>query len=127
MSKSEGKTDSPLAANVRSQITVSPDQGNKAQSEFEQKFKDGSITQQAEYAHLSGLWGHYRHKGLWSWFLMLLLASMIGFQCFLLYKVGVGDWDFTQYDWLLPVLLIQNLGQIISLAFVVVKSLFKDI
>ncbi len=52
---------------------------------------------------------------------------MILFQWLLLGLVGVGIWDFTKYEWLLPVLLVQNLGQIIGLALVVVKSLFKDI
>jgi hypothetical protein len=49
------------------------------------------------------------------------------FQCLLLFQVGRGEWDFTKYEWLLPILLVQNLGQIISLAFVVIKSLFKDL
>lgn len=77
------------------------------------------------WAHLKGLQDHYWHKGNWSWFLMILLSAMIGFQSILLIFVGLGLWDFTRYEWLLPALLVQNLGQIIALAYVVVKSLFR--
>jgi len=127
MSETDEKIDLPSVKDVRNQITAPPEQEVKAQSKFERKFKDASIAQQAEYAHLAGLVDHYRHKGRWSWFLIVLLLLMVVFQCFLLWKVGLGHWDFTKYEWLLPILLVQNLGQIISLAFVVVKSLFKDL
>ena len=51
---------------------------------------------------------------------------MLVFQCLLIRNVGLGNWNFEKYDWLLPVLLVQNLGQIVSLAYIVVKSLFRD-
>jgi hypothetical protein len=127
MSENEEKNDLPSVKDIRDQITVSLGQEVKAQSNFERDFKNASIAQQAEYAHLAGLVDHYRHKGRWSWFLMALLFLMIFFQCLLLFQVGRGEWDFTKYEWLLPILLVQNLGQIISLAFVVIKSLFKDL
>jgi len=48
------------------------------------------------------------------------------FQMFLLMMVGWGWWDFTKYDWLLPMLLVQNFAQIVGLALVVVRSLFDS-
>jgi hypothetical protein len=54
------------------------------------------------------------------------MAFMVGYQSFLLYKVGTGAWDFSKYQWLLPSLLVQNLAQIVGLAVFVVKALFKD-
>lgn len=56
---------------------------------------------------------------------MGLLVFMILFQSGLLFSVGLGWLDFQAYRWLLPALLVQNLGQIIALAYVVVKSLFR--
>ena len=58
---------------------------------------------------------------------MFVMAGMIIFQSVLLGMVGAGVWDFTKYQWLLPVLLAQNLAQVIGLAVFVVKALFKDI
>jgi hypothetical protein len=52
------------------------------------------------------------------------MFSMISFQSFLLYEVGVGAWSFEKYTWLLPALLVQNLAQIVGLAVFVVKALF---
>jgi hypothetical protein len=57
---------------------------------------------------------------------MGLMFIMIFFQCYLLWKVGTGIWNFEKYTWLLPALLAQNLAQIVGLAVFVVKALFKD-
>ena len=97
------------------------------EQEFDTTFEMGAVEAERAWTHLRGLQDHYRHKGNWSRFLMYVLAGMIAFQWLLLAMVGWAFWDFTKYEWLLPILLVQNLGQIIGLAFVVVKSLFKDI
>lgn len=94
---------------------------------YDESFEAESVSIETSYAHLEGIRDHYDNKKGWSKFLMLLLGAMIVFQWLLLGMVGFGWWDFTQYEWLLPVLLVQNLGQIIGLALVVVRSLFKDI
>lgn len=94
---------------------------------FDDQFERQAVDAQRAWVHLRGLEDHYRHKSRWSWFLIGGLSGMILFQWLLLALVGLGKWDFTKYEWLLPVLLVQNLGQIIGLALVVVKSLFKDI
>ena len=95
--------------------------------EFDNRFELQAVDAGRAWAHLKGLQDHYRHKKNWSIFLMTVLAGMIGFQWILLAMVGWASWDFTKYEWLLPILLVQNLGQIIGLAFVVVKSLFRDL
>ena len=95
--------------------------------DFSEGFEESSVKLETEYAHLQGIRDHYRHKGRWSSFLMALLGAMIAFQWILLWQVGLQAWDFTQYEWLLPILLVQNLGQIIGLAFIVVKSHFREI
>ncbi len=110
-------------------ITSSPDFDDSAsdayQFDFEEKFQSDLVRSEVEWAKLKGLQDHYRHKGNWSWFLMGLLIAMIGFQSVLMIFVGLNIWDFKEYEWLLPALLVQNLGQVIALAYVVVKSLFR--
>lgn len=96
------------------------------EDEYRRQFKKHAIESEEQYAHLNGLIDHYKHKGYWSFFLMAVMASMILFQAFLLIQVGFGYWDFTEYEWLLPLLLVQNLAQIIGLAVFVVKALFKE-
>jgi hypothetical protein len=92
---------------------------------FGSEFDRNAVEAEVAWANLSGLQDHYKFKGHWSVFLMVVLGSMTVFQWLLLVMVGFGLWDFTSYDWLLPALLVQNLGQIIGLAFIVVKSLFR--
>lgn len=92
-----------------------------------QNFRDQSINSQMAYAHLKGIRDHYSHKGKWSWFLMFAVGGMIIFQYVLLIFVGLGRFDFSEYEWLLPALLVQNLGQVIGLAVYAVKHLFSDI
>ncbi len=106
---------------------VEGDTGNRPQSEYEDRFRGSSIELQRAYTHLVGLQSHYYHKRKWSWFLMVAMSFMILFQSFLLIMVGAGIWSFAAYQWLLPALLVQNLGQIIGLAVIVVKSLFTNL
>lgn len=58
---------------------------------------------------------------------MKAIGGMILFQSGLLLLVGLGRLDFTPYDWLLPVLLVQNFGQIVGLALHAVRYLLSDI
>lgn len=98
-----------------------------AERAFATQFHRTSVDAQERYAHLKGIQDHYKHKGRWSNFLMFVMFGMVAFQSALLALVGAGIWDFTEYAWLLPLLLGQNLAQIIGLAVFVVKALFKDI
>ncbi|MEP7349417.1 MAG: hypothetical protein ABI668_05630 [Sphingorhabdus sp.] len=97
------------------------------EAKYREIFSQSEMQGQIEYEHLKGLRDHYRHKSRWSWFLMAVMGAMIAFQMLLLKYVGLGVWDFTEYEWLLPVLLVQNLAQVIGLAVFVVKALFKDV
>ena len=118
----------PTLEQARADVSHSKsvDVPRRLQRKFLTRFGLLSVEAQRSYTHLAGLKAHYTHKALWSYFLILLMAFMVGFQSFLLYKVGGGAWDFSKYAWLLPALLVQNLAQIVGLAVFVVKALFKD-
>lgn len=104
-----------------------PSEISYSEREYMRFFEQQSISQQVQYAHLQGIIDHYKHKGAWSSFLMIAVAGMVLFQMFLLCEVGLGRLDFREYEWLLPALLVQNLGQVIGLAVYAVKYLFSDI
>ena len=78
------------------------------------------------FARLRAFTAHHDSKRHWSFFMMVVIGGLIAFQAFLLVMVGTGLWDFTKYEWLLPLLLVQNLAQIIGLAHVAVKALFDS-
>jgi len=85
-----------------------------------------TIDAELAYTHLLGLQDHYGLKKVWAYAVMFFMLIMIVFQCVLLGLVGGHVWSFTDYKWLLPALLVQNLAQIAGLAFIVVKALFNS-
>lgn len=84
------------------------------------------VDSEREYAKLVAFQNHHESKKQWSSFMIFIMGTLILFQMFLLMMVGWGWWDFTGYDGLLPMLLVQNFAQIVGLALVVVRSLFDS-
>ena len=84
------------------------------------------IEVEREFVILQGLYDHYEHKKYWSYFLMLLISALLTCEYILLFGVGAGFFDFLDYQWVLPTLLLQTLLQIFALAVIVVKSLFSE-
>ena len=99
----------------------------KAERAYLERFNSRAIQSEVSYEHLKGIRDHYKHKRNWSWLLMGAIAGMLIFQSVLLWQVGKGLLDFSQYEWLLPALLVQNLGQVVGLAVYAVRYLFSDI
>jgi len=117
----------PSVAELKKEINKS-DKDTRGRGEaFYDEFAIFSVKNERSYVHLRGLSAHYRHKGMWSYFIAFLMLLMIAFQSALLGMVGSGLWSFEKYTWLLPGLLVQNLAQVIGLAVFVVKALFKEI
>lgn len=116
----------PTLDELRKSLTDTGDVSSVFEREWEKVFQKRSVTSQEKYTRLKGLQDHFIHKGRWSNYLMFIMTGMIGFQSYLLIMVGQGRWDFTEYSWLLPALLAQNLAQVIGLAVFVVRALFTD-
>jgi hypothetical protein len=109
-------------------ITGSSGSGiSRSEKEYKKRFQSLSVEGAIEYAHQKGIEDHYKHKARWSNFLIGAIAAMLIFQSVLLVCVGLGVWDFTKYEWLLPALLVQNLTQVVGLSVWAVKYLFSDI
>lgn len=118
----------PSVAAVKNEI-ASDGKEDTQQSEFEKIFGTQSVNQKAEYTllNLKGLKDHFSQKKVWSYFVMVLLSAVFVSQIILLYLVGFGYMDFVSYTFLLHIFLMQNLGQIVILAYVIVKSFFRQI
>jgi hypothetical protein len=95
--------------------------------EFEEFFSRRSVVSEELWIKLQGLKDHFTHKKRWSWLLMAIIGGMVAYQAVLIWMIGLGKLDFSQYEWLLPTLMIQYLTQIVGLAVFVVRSLFKDV
>jgi len=100
---------------------------SRSEKQYLKRFQTLSVEGQAQYAHLKGIQDHYKLKERWSNFLIGAIAAMLVFQSVLLMMVGLGKWDFSKYEWLLPALLVQNLAQVVGLSVWAVRYLFSDI
>lgn len=114
----------PSVDELKDQIEALP--AETGQEDYEHSFSIEAARAERAYLHLSGLADHYRHKKKWSAWLLTLIIFLMLFQSSLLVAVGINFLDFSQYQWLLPALLVQNVAQVIGLAVFVVRSLFKD-
>jgi hypothetical protein len=108
-------------------VEVAEADSQALQETWEKQFRAMSAAQEISWVRLNAIQDHYAHKGKWSYFLMGLMLLMVVFQSVLLGLVGANVWDFSKYDWLLPLLLVQNFASIVGLAVWVVKALFKDL
>lgn len=117
----------PKAPEVLRELRRIPSNTVAKEERFEEALYERSIKGERAYVHLRGLIDHYRHKKIWSKWILGLMVFMVGFQSVLLGLVGADIWSFDKYTWLLPALLVQNLAQVVGLAVLVVKSLFRDV
>lgn len=100
------------------------EESEERQKRIQRQEESAAIDRQMAYAKLRAFQEHHDNKGRWSIFVMWAMGLMIGYQSLLLGLVGGGVWDFSEYEWLLPSLLVQNLAQVITLAAIIVKALF---
>jgi len=126
MSEAEAAEQQPLPSVDELKEGLAEIEDVSAQEAWLEGFNAESADQEAKYVRLQALRDHFAHKGKWSYFLMFLMLLLVGFQCLLLGLVGGKVWDFSDYDWLLPLLLVQNFAQIVGLAVFVVRSLFTS-
>jgi hypothetical protein len=116
-----------IIADIDSKNQDSPSVISEKERKFVNEFQENAIQSETMYAHLDGVKDHYKQKRIWSTFLMCAIGGMLLFQSVLLVVVGAEYLDYSKYEWLLPVLLVQNLAQVIGLAVWAVKYLFSDI
>ena len=120
MSKQGQQEPLPNIKSVKESVSETTQEGPHPQSASEERALE------EQYSDLKAKQDRYRHKNIWSWLLLGCVVAVFAFQFTLIALIGCGIWDFKAYEWLLPALLLQNFGQIAGLAFIVVKSLFRD-
>lgn len=117
----------PKAPDVLRELKRTPSNTIAKEEKFEEEFHEHSLKSERGYVHLEGLIDHYAQKKNWSVWILGMMVFMVLFQSFLLCMVGANVWSFEKYTWLLPALLVQNLAQVVGLAVLVVRSLFRDL
>lgn len=125
--KKDKPSKTPPLDEALKQVKSSREVRDSSEQKFIAMYTRESITAEMQYAHLRGVQDHYKLKRDWSSIVICLMALMVFFQMILLMNVGTGTWDFREYDWLLPTLMLQYFGQVVGLAYLIVKSLYKEL
>ncbi len=68
---------------------------------------------------------YYFHRWIWSWSILFWITIILIFDCYLAHKVGVSEWNFDKYPWLIHEIVGVNFLQLIGMGFVIVKFLFN--
>lgn len=63
-------------------------------------------------------------RGHWSWWLIGWITALLLFQFGITIGVGLKCLDFSQYQWFLPIVTLQNFAQIVGMGFIIVNFLY---
>lgn len=73
---------------------------------------------------LDGRKAFFKLRHQWSCAVMAWISCFLLFHIGLTVAVGVGRLDFQQYQWLIPLITVENFLQIVGMGYVVVRFLY---
>jgi len=76
--------------------------------------------------HATGWEGFYALRSRWSTFIMFAIGTLVLFQIGLTLAIGTKWINFDNNKLFLNLVIGENFAQIVGLAYIVVKCLFKD-
>lgn len=79
-----------------------------------------------ERVELDGKRAFFRLRKHWSAALMVWISSFIAFHVSITIAVGLGSLDFLEYQWLIPLITVENFLQIVGMGYVVVRFLYPN-
>lgn len=112
MSSAPDKT--AVKASVASQDCTGPELGSRL-----------SIADR-ERVELDGRPAFFELRRHWSAALMIWISSFIAFHVGITIAVGLGCLDFLEYQWLIPLITVENFLQIVGMGYVVVRFLYPS-
>ena len=79
-----------------------------------------------ERVELDGKRAFFKLRKHWSAALMVWISSFIVFHVSITIAVGLGTLDFLEYQWLIPLITVENFLQIVGMGYVVVRFLYPN-
>ena len=79
---------------------------------------------EGERVELDGRRAFFKLRRHWSVALMGWISVFIGFHIALTMGVELGWLDFLEYQWLIPLITVENFLQIVGMGYVVVRFLY---
>lgn len=79
-----------------------------------------------ERVELDGRTAFFKLRRNWSAALMIWISTFIVFHVAVTVAVGLGALDFLEYQWLIPLITVENFLQIVGMGYVVVRFLYPN-
>lgn len=109
---SSAPSTSALKATIHGQEEVDPD------------LKSVVCAADRERVELDGRRAFFKLRWQWSCAVMVWISCFLLFHITLTVAVGLGWLDFLQYQWLIPLITVENFLQIVGMGYVVVRFLY---
>jgi hypothetical protein len=68
---------------------------------------------------------YFSLQNRWSWFIVGWITFLIGFNVLLTAMVGMGCWDFANYQWFVTAVTVETFLQVVGMGYVAVRFLFS--
>lgn len=79
-----------------------------------------------EQVEIAGRAKFYDLREKWSWWIILWISCLIGFNSALAVSVGLGLLDFSKYEWFITIVTVETFLQVVGMGYVAVRFLFSD-
>lgn len=109
---SSAPSTSALKADIGGQEEVDPD------------FRSVACAADHERVELDGRRAFFKLRQQWSCAVMAWISCFLMFHIALTVAVGLGWLDFLKYQWLIPLITVENFLQIVGMGYVVVRFLY---
>ncbi|GFE78028.1 hypothetical protein GCM10011487_00280 [Steroidobacter agaridevorans] len=109
---SSAPSTSALKADIGGQDEVDPD------------LKSDVCAADRERVELDGRKAFFRLRQQWSCAVIAWISCFLIFHIALTVAIGLGGLDFLQYQWLIPLITVENFLQIVGMGYVVVRFLY---
>jgi hypothetical protein len=106
----------------RQSILTSIQRRLDADSELEKQLENS----ERERVELDGRKRFFALRDKWSTAITVWISVFIAFHLLLTVAIGLKYLDFTHYQWLIPMITVENFLQIVGMGYVVVRFLYPS-
>jgi hypothetical protein len=96
------------------------------EKDWSDRKKAGVHEADRERIELDGRREYFRLRNKWSWCIIAWITCLILFNIALAVAIGLGWFDFTEYEWFITAITVETFLQVVGLGYIAVRYLFSD-
>ncbi len=98
-----------------------------SETEVSEPKEKGLAVSDAERVELDGRKEFFRLRKLWSHWIVGWITALIVFNILLTFAVGLGFFDFAEYQWFVIAVTVETFLQIVGMGYIAVHFLFSNV